>query len=202
MLNILVYDTYFNIESISSISSIDRSLRVYSYNNNYSFYDNYDILKPDIVLVNRYIFPDFISDSSINIQYYDIDYIIPNINACKSSNNSIDNTILLIDRDYVLPNKELKYKDKFIKIYSIDKIIEKTHFQYCGHTDTCEQLHRLINSSSLILTTTNAILPICHTSNIPYGIYKTKGTISVKNHNNLLYYSNKDILERYICRRV
>lgn len=178
MLKILLFDHKFNCESISSLSLIDKSLEFYRYNSEYSIYDNYDLVKPDIILYNSYIYENIGRiNCQCKIKQYNTEYLVPN--------NTTSHTSLLTSRKAVLITKnnelkskqykEIKYKNNYLPILSLEPVETLYHHQYIGYINSCKDLYNLIMSSELVLSTTNIIYSICESLNINYRHFKEDG---------------------------
>ena len=180
MRKILVCDHKFNVESISSSGS---NIKFYGLNENISFYDNFDLVNPDCIWMNKAFINLDIKNISVKIIEYDIPYIIPNSFAKTPSNTEpITSCILFnsipIDRIY-------KYDNSYVRFYCAKDPVQ--HIQYCGKVNTCKDITNIICSSNKIIIDSEIIENMCLFYNKQYSMFKPKGTLSwinpsIKNH--------------------
>lgn len=191
-INILVFDHFYNIETISALSSTDSRLKIFGYNSIYSFNDNYDIVKPQLTLVNKNYYSDSIEISNINIQYYESpNFIVNSLIIPKHIKNP--EPVLIYDGTEI-SDKDILFKKKYVKIFGIDKNHQLKHHQYMGYIDSSKTLHSIINTYNFILSNNTLVYGICAFVKSNAGIYKTNNM----NIPNINYITNNNIYEQYI----
>lgn len=198
MPNILVFDNKFNVESLSALSSINTHLKFYQYNEHYSFFDNFDLVKPNLILVNNLYYKyDIMSDIGCPIENYKTNKIIVN-KLTSISKNKNPMPALIINNVTALPKKDIKYNSFYAKIYSLAQHIEPIHNQYLGYIKSCETLHYIINTHKTILSDTSIIFDICKYMQTDYGYFKNRGTIQINNETESDILTNITLYEKYI----
>jgi hypothetical protein len=201
MSRILVFDHQFNVEAISSAYAYNSSVKIYQSNSDYSFYDNYDLVKPDIVLINKNykekIPLEYIED--INHKIYDLPYFLFNSNI-KINLEKIYDCILIIknfDKKY-LHNKTIKFGDSSVKIFSLSPISHEFHYQYCGHITSSKDLHNLINSSNNIVSDTEETSGICNFLNVNFYEYSSDNKHKQQKQKKEKLINSTDFAKKYI----
>lgn len=181
MRKILVCDHQFNVESISCCSQQYTDTIFYTLNSQLSFYDNFDIINPDIVWVNDNFFD--LSNykiQDIKIINYNIPYIIPNKFADLNQKNDEIISCILFDSNNLIIDKIYEYENSYVRFYSI-ATNDLYHIQNCGKIETCKDLTNIIVSSNRVLFDNPIIKNMCSFYNKLYGTFKPKGTISWTN---------------------
>ena len=195
-------DHRFNVQSAASIYAVDKTIEIYGFNEEYSFYDNIDILSPDIILINTHYYDyDHIQDS--RIKKYNIPYFLHNFMIKTNQHKTEEKYLLILDQNEPLTinrNKPILYKNTPIKIASIE-ICENGvgHYQYIGYIKSSKDLHDIVNENTLILSNTRKVLSISNSLKKRFGIYKERGTISIEDPNETAnFLNNKDFIEKYV----
>jgi hypothetical protein len=196
MVKILILDHQYNVECLSALSSRYKELVFYQQDKNISVYDNYDLINPDIIILNEHFYKsEALRGISCSIIRYDIgDFIANSFVSAKIIKNP--NPILIVQEKDCIDQKNIIYKNNYVKVLGISKFSEPIHHQYVGHIDSCKSLHSLINDYETILYTNKNICGICSHLKSYFGKFKSKGTISLQNHYNII--TNIDVYEKYI----
>lgn len=205
MQKILIFDNKFNSESISSLSTIDKSIQFFQYNPNYSLNDNYDIVQPSLIIVNTFLFNNINSNNCPgNLKTYFANYLIPNTIPNYQINTDNSKSILITesnDLQNTLP-KHIKYNNTYLPIYSLYPINKPYHYQYTGYINSCKDLYDLLTNNRFIFTTTKLINKICDTLNISYTLFKSKEILRINESKKILsknLIDNQYILKNILC---
>lgn len=180
MRKILVCDNHFNVESISSCSKIDSSVKFYEKNGSMSFYDNFDRIGPQCVWINK-AFETLdnydIKNIPVPIIEYNIPYIIPN--SIAQNNYDVENIIscILFNDTDLMQDRIYEYDDMYVRFYSISDH-NFSHSQYCGKINTCKDLTEIILRSKKILIDSYILKNICFYYDKEYAIFNPREKIS------------------------
>lgn len=198
MVKILTLDHQYNVESLSALSSKYKDLVFYKQDKNISLYDNYDIINPDIILANEYLYKtqDLQNISCKIINYNICDFIVNSFMSIKINKNKIP--ILIIDNKNYIDKKTIVRQHKYVKIFGIIKFLEPVHYQYVGHIDSSKSLHNLINDHETVFYTNKNICGICSYLKSDYSKFKTKNKPSPQSNQNIKPVTNTHIYEKYI----
>lgn len=180
MRKILVCDHNFNIESISSCSQINTSIKFYSQNKNLSFNDNFDMINPDCIWINKAfknINYNEIKYVATKVVEYDIPYIIPNVFVTNSTSSEDIISCILFHETPLLLDRVYRFHEMYVRFYTVgDHAI--SHIQYCGKLNSCKDLTNIIMNSNKILIDSDIAKNMCSFYNKEYALFKPKGTLS------------------------